>query len=87
MFVVASAGLCLLVVSHATTKMPEHVGDTVEFSCTTPRAIYTSSMVKPAHQLQNVLRVRSCCARGIWVASSTMQAGCIAYGLSHAGSL
>ncbi len=42
-----------LVVSPATTKVPEHVGDTVEFSCTTPRAIYTSSMVKPAYQPQN----------------------------------
>ena len=34
-------------------KVPEHVGNTVEFSCTTPRAIYTSSMVKPAYQPQN----------------------------------
>lgn len=46
-------GVVPLVVSHATTKVPEHVGDTVEFSCTTPRAIYTSSMVKPAYQPQN----------------------------------
>ena len=42
-----------LVVNHATTKVPVHVGDTVEFSCPTPRAIYTSSMVKPAYQPQN----------------------------------
>ena len=46
-------GIVPLVVSHATTKVPAHVGDTVEFSCTTPRAIYTSSMVKPAYQPQN----------------------------------
>ena len=46
-------GVVPLVVSHATTKVPAHVGDTVEFSCTTPRAIYTSSMVKPAYQPQN----------------------------------
>ena len=46
-------GIVPLVVNHATTKVPAHVGDTVEFSCTTPRAIYTSSMVKPAYQPQN----------------------------------
>ena len=46
-------GIVPLVVNHATTKVPEHVGNTVEFSCTTPRAIYTSSMVKPAYQPQN----------------------------------
>ena len=46
-------GVVPLVVNHATTKVPAHVGDTVEFSCTTPRAIYTSSMVKPAYQPQN----------------------------------
>ena len=46
-------GIVPLVVSHATTKVPAHVGDTIEFSCTTPRAIYTSSMVKPAYQPQN----------------------------------
>lgn len=46
-------GVVPLVVSHATTKVPAHVGDTVEFSCTTPRAIYTSGMVKPAYQPQN----------------------------------
>lgn len=46
-------GIVPLVVSHATTKVPAHVGDTVEFSCTTPRAIYTTSMVKPAYQPQN----------------------------------
>ena len=46
-------GVVPLVVSHTTTKLPAHVGDTVEFSCTTPRAIYTSSMVKPAYQPQN----------------------------------
>lgn len=46
-------GVVPLVVSHATTKLPAHVGDTVEFSCTTPRAIYTSRMVKPAYQPQN----------------------------------
>ena len=46
-------GVVPLVVSHSTTKVPAHVGDTVEFSCTTPRAIYTSSMVKPAYQPQN----------------------------------
>ena len=46
-------GVVPLVVIHATTKVPAHVGDTVEFSCTTPRAIYTSNMVKPAYQPQN----------------------------------
>lgn len=46
-------GVVPLVVNHATTKVSAHVGDTVEFSCTTPRAIYTSSMVKPAYQPQN----------------------------------
>lgn len=48
-----ACGVVPLVVSHTTTKLPAHVGDTVEFSCTTPRAIYTSSMVKPAYQPQN----------------------------------
>lgn len=46
-------GVVPLVVNHVTTKVPAHVGDTVEFSCTTPRAIYTSRMVKPAYQPQN----------------------------------
>ena len=46
-------GIVPLVVNHATTKVPAHVGDTVEFSCTTPRAVYTTSMVKPAYQPQN----------------------------------
>ncbi len=48
-----ACGVVPLVVSHAVTKVPERVGDTVEFSCTTPRAIYTPSMVKPAYQPQN----------------------------------
>lgn len=64
-------GVVPLVVSHSTTKVPAHVGDTVEFSCTTPRAIYTSSMVKRPIS-RRMPRVRSCCARGIWVASSIM---------------
>lgn len=42
-----------LVVSHAITKLPAHIGDAVEFSCATPRAIYTPRMVKPAYQPQN----------------------------------
>ena len=64
-------GVVPLVVNHATTKVPAHVGDTVEFSCTTPRAIYTSSMVKPAYQPQNAACAIMLC-RGIWVASSIM---------------
>ena len=46
-------GVVPLVVSHTTTKVPGHIGDTIEFSCTTPRAIYTPHMVKPAYQPQN----------------------------------
>lgn len=63
-------GIVPLVVRHATTKVPVHVGDTVEFSCTTPRAIYTSSMVKRPIS-RRMPRARLCFARGIWVASST----------------
>lgn len=63
-------GIVPLVVSHATTKVPAHVGDTVEFSCTTPRAIYSSSMVKPAYQPQNAACAIMLC-EGIWAASST----------------
>mgnify|MGYP000164050519 CR=1 FL=1 len=55
-------GVVPLIVSHTTTKLPAHVGDTVEFSCTTPRAIYTSSMVKPRIS-RRMPRARLCCAR------------------------
>lgn len=46
-------GIVPLVVSHAVTKLPERIGDTIAFSCTTPHAIYTPHMVKPAYQPQN----------------------------------
>ena len=46
-------GIVPLVVSHATTKLPQRVGDAIEFSCTTSRAIYSSRMVKPSYQPQN----------------------------------
>ena len=46
-------GVVPLVVSHAVTKLPAHIGDTIGFSCTTPRAIYTPRMVKPSYQPQN----------------------------------
>lgn len=48
-----TCGVAPLVVSHTVTKLPARVGDTIEFSCTTPRAIYTPHMVKPAYQPQN----------------------------------
>ena len=47
------AGVVPLVVSHATTELPRKVGDALSFSCTTPRAIYTPHMIKPAYQPQN----------------------------------
>lgn len=46
-------GVVPLVVNHAVTQMPRHIGDALRFSCTTPRAIYTPSMVKPSYQAQN----------------------------------
>ena len=46
-------GVVPQVVSHTTLKRPARLGDTVEFSVTTPRAIYTPSMRKPSYQPQN----------------------------------
>lgn len=48
-----ACGIVPLVVSHTTTALPAHIGEVLEFSCTTPRAIYTPRMVKPAYQPQN----------------------------------
>ena len=79
-------GVVPLIVSHTTTKLPAHVGDTVEFSCTTPRAIYTSSMVKPAYQPQNAACAIMLC-EAIWAASSTTMRSTLRLWLPHAGSL
>lgn len=46
-------GVVPLVVNHAITQMPRHIGDALRFSCTTPLAIYTPAMVKPSYQAQN----------------------------------
>lgn len=46
-------GVVPLVCNHAITRMPEHIGDELGFSCTTARAIYTPHMVKPSYQAQN----------------------------------
>ncbi len=39
--------------NHVVTKVPDYLGDTLEFSTTTARAIYTPHMVKPSYQAQN----------------------------------
>ncbi|MFR3876932.1 MAG: hypothetical protein ACLTYW_00835 [Collinsella sp.] len=79
-------GVVPLVVSHVTTKVPAHVGDTVEFSCTTPRAIYTSSMVKPAYQPQNAACAIMLC-EGYLGRELDHESLMLPYGLPHAGSL
>ena len=46
-------GIVPLVVNHATTKVPSTWAIRLSLAASTPRAIYTSSMVKPAYQPQN----------------------------------
>ncbi len=48
-----ACGVEPIVVNHEVLRLPAFVGDTVEFSCTTPRGVYTSRMIKPAYQPQN----------------------------------
>ena len=46
-------GVVPWVVNHTTLELPGHLGDVVEFSTTTTRAIYTARMRKPSYQPQN----------------------------------
>ena len=46
-------GVVPRVSNHAVTEAPEFLGDTLRFSTTTARAIYTPCMVKPTYQAQN----------------------------------
>lgn len=46
-------GVVPQVVTHTTLVSPERLGDSVEFSVTTPRAIYTPHMVTSSYQPQN----------------------------------
>ena len=46
-------GVVPQVVSHVTLAGPDRVGGVVEFSVTTPRAIYVTRMRKPSYQPQN----------------------------------
>ncbi len=48
-----ACGVVPLVSGHTLLARPERLGDALEFSCTTPRAIYTPRMAKPAYQAQN----------------------------------
>lgn len=46
-------GVVPQVVTHTTLELPSRLGEPVEFSTTTPRAIYTVKMPKPDYQPQN----------------------------------
>ncbi len=46
-------GVVPLISNHAVTKTPRRLGDTLEFSVATTRAIYTPQMRKPSYQAQN----------------------------------
>lgn len=48
-----ACGVVPQVVNHTVLEEPHRLGDAVAFSTTTPRAIYTPRMCKPAYQPQN----------------------------------
>lgn len=48
-----ACGVVPLVSGHAVLELPRRIGEVSSFSVTTPRAIYTPHMAKPAYQAQN----------------------------------
>ena len=46
-------GVVPQVVAHTIEHLPGYLGDTVAFSCETPRGVYAIQMIKPSYQPQN----------------------------------